>query len=315
MDKLVEREAAPRNPLAAAPALAVQFFLIPLAVIAVTAAVYIGFRSLLADTRTPQDYLTEIRTGGMARAWPAAFELSRAMDDPKVRSDKTLAVALVQAFDEAKDGDPRVRKYLALAIGRTEPPLPSEAVSVLLKSLNDPEKHWTPDMFSRFNGWTDEMSEAHISTIWALGASGDASVAPKLQPLYGSSDAGVRKIVVYSLGALPGETQIPTLQTALQDQAPDVRWNAAVALARHGRRDGEAVLKQMLDRSYVEQMVKREARPSQDVDPVADVMISGLRAAAVLKDDALKSTVSTISQNDRSLKVREVALEALKVMG
>jgi hypothetical protein len=125
----------------------------------------------------------------------------------------------------------------------------------------------------------------------------------------------VRKIVVYSLGALPGETQIPTLQTALQDPAPDVRWNAAVALARHGRRDGEAVLKQMLDRSYVEQMVKREARPNEDVDPVGDVMISGLRAAAVLKDDALKSTVSTLSQSDRSLKVREVALEALKIMG
>src|SRR5256885_3235464 len=225
MDKLIEREHAPRNPLAAAPALAVQFFLIPLAVVAVTAAVYIGFRSLLADNRTPQDYLTEIRTGGMARAWPAAFELSRSMDDPRVRSDKALARALVQAFDEAKDGDPRVRKYLALAIGRLEPPLPADAVAILLKSLDDPEKRWTPDMFSRFNGWTDEMSEAHISTIWALGASGDPTVVPKLQPLYASADPGVRKIVVYSLGALPGDVQIPTLQTALQDDAADVRWN------------------------------------------------------------------------------------------
>jgi hypothetical protein len=315
MDKLIERESAPRNPLAAAPALAVQFFLIPLAVVAVTATVYIGFRSLLADNRTPQDYLTEIRTGGMARAWPAAFELSRLMDDPRVRSDKSLAVSLVQAFDEAKDGDPRVRKYLALAIGRIEPPLPPEAVTILLKSLDDPEKHWAPDMFSRFNGWTDEMSEAHISTIWALGASGDASVAPKLQPLFASPDPGVRKIVVYSLGALPGDTQIPTLQTALEDPAADVRWNAAVALARHGRADGEGVLKQMLDRSYVEQRVTRDPRQNADADPVGDVMISGLRAAAVLKDPSLKPSVNTLSQSDRSLKVREVALEALKIMG
>jgi hypothetical protein len=315
MDKLIERESAPRNPLAAAPALAVQFFLIPLAVVAVTATVYIGFRSLLADNRSPQDYLTEIRTGGMARAWPAAFELSRLMDDPRVRSDKSLAVSLVQAFDEAKDGDPRVRKYLALAIGRIEPPLPPEAVTILLKSLDDPEKHWAPDMFSRFNGWTDEMSEAHISTIWALGASGDASVAPKLQPLFASPDPGVRKIVVYSLGALPGDTQIPTLQTALEDPAADVRWNAAVALARHGRADGEGVLKQMLDRSYVEQRVTRDPRQNADADPVGDVMISGLRAAAVLKDPSLKPSVNTLSQSDRSLKVREVALEALKIMG
>ena len=49
MDKLIEREPAARNTLVAAPALAVQFFLIPLAVVALTGTVYIGFRSLLAE--------------------------------------------------------------------------------------------------------------------------------------------------------------------------------------------------------------------------------------------------------------------------
>jgi len=44
MDKLVERETAARNPLAAGPALAVQFFLIPLIVVAVVVMVYVGFR-------------------------------------------------------------------------------------------------------------------------------------------------------------------------------------------------------------------------------------------------------------------------------
>jgi hypothetical protein len=44
-------------------------------------------------------------------------------------------------------------------------------------------------------------------------------------------------------------------------------------------------------------------------------MISGLRAAATLKDETLRSPVTALSLNDRSLKVREAALEALKVMG
>ena len=52
MEKLVERETATRNPLVAAPALAVQFFLIPLAVVGVTVLVYVGFRSLLTDERS-----------------------------------------------------------------------------------------------------------------------------------------------------------------------------------------------------------------------------------------------------------------------
>ena len=298
MDKLVERETATRNPLVAAPALAVQFFLIPLAVVAITVSVYVGFRSLLADDRQPQDYLNEIRFGGATRRWPAAYELSRLMADPKVRADKSLAPALVKAFRDSSD-DPQVRRYLALAIGRLDPPLPPDGVVELTRALEDPD------------------SETRISVIGALGSSGDPAVVPQLVPLYSEpdGDAGIRKMVVYALGALPGDAQMRTLRTALQDPVADVRWNSAVALARHGNHEGIDVVKQMLDRPYVEHTVRREVRQDADQDPVADVMISGLRAAAFLKDDALKPSVAALSQQDKSMKVREAALEALRQIG
>lgn len=316
MDKLVEREHAPRNPLAAAPALAVQFFLIPLAVVGMTVLVYVGFRSMLAQERTAAEYLAEVRYGGWSRQWPAAYELSRLMEDPSVRADRSLVPDLVKAFDEAKDGDPRIRRYLALAIGRLEPPLPKEAIDVLTKTLDEPSSTWTPDIVSRINGWADiDINEARIMTIWALGSSGDASVVAKLAPLYDSEDAGIRKMVVYALGALPGEAQVPTLSKALKDEAADVRWNAAVALARHDNAEGVPVLREMLDRAFVEQTVKRDVRQYEDQDPVADVMISGLRAAAALNDATLKTSVEGLSQQDRSLRVRQAALEALKTMG
>src|ERR1700687_5091754 len=136
MDKLIEREPATRNPLVAAPALAIQFFLIPLAVVGLTVVVYLGFRSLLADDRTARDYVAEVRAGGTNRRWPAAYELSRLMADPKVRADRTLAPALVKAFEAAKDDDPRVKQYLALAIGRLDPPLPPDAVAGLTGALD-----------------------------------------------------------------------------------------------------------------------------------------------------------------------------------
>jgi len=298
MDKLDERETSPRNPLAAAPALAVQFFLIPLTVVAVTVTVYIGFRSLLADDRSPKDYLAEIRNGGSDRRWPAAYELSRLMANPKVRADKSLAPALVKAFQESKN-DPDVRRYLALAIGRLDPPLPADAVSDLTHALDDPD------------------SQTRISVIWALGSSGDEAVVPRLIPLYSApdTDAGIRKMVVYALGALPGDSQVATLRTALQDSTPDVRWNAAVALARHGRSEGATVLHEMIDRAYVERTVKRDVRQDEDQDPIADVMISGIRAGAAIKDPSLKPAIETLSQQDRSMKVRQAALEALKVIG
>ncbi len=315
MDKLVERETATRAPLVVAPALAVQFFLIPLAVVGITVLGYMGFRSLLTDDRQAEDYLTQIRTGGTERRWPAAYELSRLMSDPSVRANRELAPILVEAFERAKDDDPRVRRYLALAIGRLDP-LPKEAIAALSRSLDEPDEGYKTDWFSRLTGGTDsEAGEARISTIWALASSGDESVVPRLQPLYQSPDAGIRKMVVYALGALPGTAQFETLGAALRDSEPDVRWNAAIALARHDSRAGVAVLQQMLDRAYVEQTVKRESRPDTDSDPIADVMISGLRAAAALKDASLRPSVEVLSREDRSMKVRQAALEALKTMG
>jgi len=298
MDKLDEREPATRSPLAAAPALAVQFFLIPLTVVALTVTVYVGFRALLADDRSPQDYLAEIRNGGSDRRWPAAYELSRLMTNPKVRADRKLAADMVKAFQESKN-DPDVRRYLALAIGRLDPPLPPDALADLTHALDDPD------------------SQTRISVIWALGSSGDGAVVPRLIPIYQSqdADAGIRKMIVYALGALPGDTQVETLRTALKDDTPDVRWNAAVALARHGNNEGAGVLHQMLDRAYVERTVKRDVRQDDDQDPIADVMISGIRAGAAIKDASLKPAIETLSQQDRSMKVRQAAFEALRVMG
>jgi len=248
MDKLVERHAAPRSPLAAAPALAVQFFLIPLAVVAVTAGIYVGFRTLLADNRTAGDYLLEIRTGGDNRRWPAAYELSKLMADPAVRaSDKTLVPGLIAAFDQSKGGDPLVRRYLALALGRIDPPAPPRVVELLTDALDD-----------SFD------SETRINAIWSLGALKEASAVPKLEALYASEDPGIRKMVVYALGTIPQAGQSPVLETALNDAALDVQWNAAIALARHGRREGVPVIRRMLDRNYLAQSVKADGTASED---------------------------------------------------
>ena len=200
------------------------------------------------------------------------------------RRSRRSAPALVKAFDDAKDDDPRVRRYLALAIGRLDPPLPPEAVDVLTKSLTIRDA-WTPD-WSRINGWTDDMNEARISTIWALGSSGDAAVVADARSRSTSrADAGIRKMVVYALGALPGDAQIAdAARRRCRMRRPTCagmrrsRWRGTAT------RDGVPVLRQMLDRAYVEQTVTRDVRQDDDHDPVADVMISGLRAAAALKD-------------------------------
>ncbi len=133
--------------------------------------------------------------------------------------------------------------------------------------------------------------------------------------MYGSSDAGVRKMAVYALGSIPSDAGQDALVRALEDSEPDVQWNAAVALARHGRREGVPVLKRMLDREYVRRTVTRQAQGLDEVDPVGEVMISGLRAIAALKESTLAGPVKALSQNDSDMRVREVALETLKAVG
>lgn len=295
MEKLVEGEAVPRaGSLNAAPALAVQFFLIPLAVVAVLISIYAGFRMMLADERTPQDYLGEIRAGGRERRWPAAYELSRLMADPNVQAkNPELASALVSAFEHSEGDDPRVRQYLALALGRLHP-VPPSAVPALVGALQDAD------------------SETRISAILALGSIGDTSIVPTLVNLYQSDDPGVRKVVVYSLGALPGDAQLDTLKTALNDSVADVRWNAALALARHRDNAALPVVRAMLDRESVARSVTRSPRVDAEVDPVGEVMISGLQAAVLLDDASLRERVATISERDESLRVRQAAIETLK---
>src|SRR5688572_3159501 len=296
MAKLVEREVGARKPLSTAPAIAIQFFLIPLLVVGATVLVYIGFRSLMGEDRSAEEYLTDIRSGGSNRRWPAAYEVSRLMADPEFvkREEAILAPELTKAFGESKNDDPRVRQYLALTLGRLTPPLPADTRQLLVDALNDND------------------SQTRISAIWALGSTGEAAVAADIERQYQSDDPGVRKMAVYALGSMPVDAGNETLVRALEDPEPDVQWNAAIALARHGRHECVPVLRRMLDRAYVERNVTRQPQARDDVDPVGEVMISGLRAIAALKESALSEQVRALSTEDQSLKVRQAAIEALK---
>ena len=297
MPKLVERETAPRlSPLTAAPALAVQFFLIPLAVVGMIVLVYGGFRMLLTTERTPTELLSDVRSGGRERRWPAAYELSRLLSDPRTEErNPLLGAAIVQAFVDSEGDDPRVRRYLALAIGRLAAP-PTAAVGELTAALDDPD------------------TETRISVIWALASLGDESTVDDIEAMYRSDDAGVRKMAVYALGALTGSGDHATLRNALDDPAADVQWNAAVALARHGRSDGMTVIRRMLDREYVTRMVTRRASADDPLDPVSEVIVSGLQAAASLRATELRQPIEALSETDVNLRVREVAMKTLDLL-
>jgi hypothetical protein len=235
MEKLVEREIATRTPLIAAPALAVQFFLIPLAVVALTVMVYVGFRSLVADDRSAEDYLVEIRNGGTNRRWPAAYELSRMMSDPKVRADPRLGPALVQALEESQDGDPRARICWRSAFTR----LPAQR-SRPDQALDDPAAR-----------------RAHRIWAWARQATRRAASAAA----FASSDPASGKW--WRRRAARGANSTPGFAARFRR-----RRDAAVALARQQPR-GVSVLGQMLDRATSSR--PSSGTSVTKTDPIVDV--------------------------------------------
>ena len=199
------------------PFLVLQFFIFPMAIVGVCVAVFVIFGMIAAEGKGARDYLAEIRTGSANRRWQAAFELSKVLQarKDKALADPAFADELVKVFEESKDDDPRVRRYLALALGRLGN---ARAVPALLQAAKGSEA-------------APADAETQIYAVWALGALRDPAAVPGLLELARAEDPGLRKAVVHALGSFTDAASGDALQAALSDPVEDVRWNAAVALA------------------------------------------------------------------------------------
>jgi HEAT repeat protein len=273
------------------PFLVLQFFVFPMAIVASCVAVFVVFGLIAAEGKSAREYLAEVRSGGTARRWQAAFELSKVIQAKKDAAlrDPRFVDELLALFQEAEKDDPRVRRYLALALGRVGD---ARAVAPLLK------------LVSERDAATD--SETLIYSIWALGALRDEAAVPELVRLAGSEDPGVRKAAVHALGALPGAAARERLLVSLADPAEDVRWNAALGLARRGDAAGAPVLKRMLDRAYLARV------PGLSAEQAEEAMLGAVAAAGQLHDAELRGVLGELRKNDPSLKLRNAAGAALE---
>jgi len=294
-----EDEGSGTEPAAAAPEqqttpfLVLQFFVFPMSIVAVCVAVFVIFGLIASDRKAPRDYLAEVRTGGglfNVKRWQAAFALANAIGSGKglARSDPQFGLDLVKLFEESENDDPRVRRYLALSMGRLGD---ARAVPALRKVLEDEAAGRDP--------------ETLIYSIWALGVLADPAAEPDLLRLARSEDPGLRKAAVHSLGAFPSEDARAALTRAVGDPVEDVRWNAAVALGR--RRDPAAtpVLLQMLDRKHLATV------PGITPDQQEAALLAALAAAGASGDPALRPALESLRDGDPSLQVREAARKAL----
>jgi HEAT repeat protein len=195
----------------------------------------------------------------------------------------------VRLFEDAERDDPRVRRYLALVLGRIGD---ARAVPALLKLVAQ--------------SGPDADSETLIYSIWALGALRDPAALPELERLAAAEDPGVRKAAVHALGTMPGDAARARLAASLQDAVEDVRWNAALALAQRGDAAAAPVLRGMLDRRHLDTVAGLTPEQREEA------MLAAVAAAARISDEELRGALAELRRSDPSLRVRQAAGTALE---
>ena len=265
--------------------LVAQFFLFPLIIIAICVGIFLLFGYLTYEQRSPREYLNAIQTGSESQRWQAAVELSHQVFSEKEKLDPEFAGDMIAAYRNDRNGDVRLRRYLALAIG------------------NIGDKRAVPSLVE---GLDDSDTENQIYTLSALGLIGDNSAVPGVEKQLKNPDPSVRKVAAYVLGAIKDPSAAHDLQIALNDVKDEVRWNAAMALARMNDSSGADLLVKLLDRSYVDSI------PDMTSGQKADLTVDAVKCLALLKFEPAREKIMELSRSDSSLAVRDASLEALK---
>lgn len=267
--------------------LVAQFVVFPLAIVIVGAALYILLGLLTQEDRAPRDFLNAIRTGGINSRWQAAFELSTQLSNQEAGEiDESFAREIIRVFEASRQDDPRVRRFLAMAMGQV--PHPAVVGPPLIDALQDPD------------------SETRIYAALSLGIQGDARALPALEQMAALEDPGLRKAAVFALGEIDAGAALPTLQAALEDPEADIRWNAALQLAKSGNASGLGVLKaDMLNRSRLDG-IEGMTREQKD-----RVMVGAIRSLQHLRDLESRPLLEKLKDADPSMQVRQAAIEAL----
>ena len=151
----------------------------------------------------------------------------------------------------------------------------------------------------------EEEPEVQLYLLWALGGRNAKSAVDQILPFLKNPREDLRNMAAYTLGVLADPKAVLALVPLLDAAERDVRWNAALSLARLGDDSGYLELTKMLDRqSLVSYHQMLEAK-------VEEVMINAIKGVALLKRPDALPLLAELSNNDRSLKVRQAAIEAL----
>ena len=264
-----------------------SFFLIPFMIAVFGALFFILFRFITFETDDAAELLNQVKIGSASKRWQSAFELAKVFNTPeKIPADPSFKNQMVSAYNHSIHDDPLVRAYLALAMGVTRDEFYSDALLI---------------------GLDDEDRESRLAATQAVGMIGTKKATAKLQDLVSKSDyPDERLAATIALGLIGDEKSIPFLKDLLEDEEPNIQWDAAIALAKLGDISGVFIIENLLDRQYL------NAFPEVDEVEKDQAIMVAIKVSSRLKDDRFVTKLVGLAKSDVNLKIRDAALKTLQ---
>ena len=264
-----------------------SFFLIPFMIAVFGAVFFLLFKFVTYETNDVEELLNQVKIGSASKRWQSAFELAKVLNNPD--SDplsSSFKDQLSSAYERSIHDDPLVRSYLAMAMGATQD-------TTFGRSL--------------INGLGDKSLETRIAAIQALGMIKYAlAVNPISQLIKTADNESERLSATISLGMIGDHSAVPHLVKLLEDEEANIRWDAAIGLAKMGNDSGAYIIEGLLDRDYLNKF--------SEIDPVEQnkVLLVAIKTASILFDKRFEDNLISLSKNDKDLSIRDAAIKALE---
>ncbi|HIB14577.1 MAG TPA: HEAT repeat domain-containing protein [Candidatus Marinimicrobia bacterium] len=262
------------------------FFLIPLMITIFGVMFFFMFKVLTYESNSPYEYLTNVQIGSATKRWQSAYELSKLLSNPElVPLDAGFKNKMVSVYQKSIHDDPMVRMYLALAMGRTG------------------QQEFGPALIE---GLEDEDEGSRLAAIKALGILRyEPSVKHVRKFIQDSSSNEEKLAAAITLGALGDTSVISELQNLLEDEEPNIRWDAAIALVKLGDLSGNQTINNLLDRSYLNNFSE------VDEEEKVQAILVAIQVSSQYPSDNFITNLLKLATFDNNMKIRDLAIKTL----
>ncbi len=265
------------------------------------------------------DSMVDALEKGGNRRWRAAVNLAGVLREPDGagrKRDPVLAARLMGILDReiasggVRDDEITLRMYLCRALGEFHL---AEPLPVLIEAATTERDPREVDVRRS----AIEATAVLASNVGPSRLRAHAELIAALRKAAEDARPPLRAAAAFTLGVIGGSEAQAELAALLADAYPDVRYNAATGLARHGDVKAIDVLLEMLDPSETAGVDAEKQEPARDFKR-AMILVNALRAAGQLAEanpsadlSRLERAIERLTRAEVDGAVRAQAVEVL----